>query len=301
MKGRSFIVATLTPVLFLLLLLSLFPIFYNIFISTTNMSLYHYTDYNFVGIDNYKTLVTSPVSDFFTVALWNIIYSLFSIVLPFVIGVAAAQSLIRLPRPFGVAVTPLLILPWVIPAFITVLIWKGLFNFNFGAINIFLDSLGLSSIPWLIDPRMARLSVILVSVWLGIPFMTVIARSVLKTIPEGIFEAARLDGSGAFTTFTRFTLPLTLRRMLPVLVLGFSASFNNFTAIYLLTAGGPTSPGSIGGAGATDIVISYIFKLTLISKRYGLAAAYAVVIFIFIGFLTIINMRLLKRGREEAF
>ncbi|MBN1572317.1 MAG: sugar ABC transporter permease [Deltaproteobacteria bacterium] len=296
-----FIFSTLAPIAFFLLVLSVSPILYNVYISTTNMSLYHYDSYDFVGLFNYITIFTSPVSDFFRVGLWNVVYSVVSIAVPFIIGVLAASALTRTPRFISATALPLMILPWVVPAFITILIWKGLFNYNFGAINLILERLGLSKTPWLMDPNLARLSVIAVSVWLGIPFMTTMATGIIRTIPNGVMEAARIDGAGPIAIFTSFTFPLVTRRMIPVLVMGFSASFNNFTAIYLLTAGGPTSPGSIGGAGSTDIIISYIFKLTLQSRRYGLAAAYAVIVFVAIGIITLYNLGWIRRGREEVF
>lgn len=299
--NATFIFSALTPIVFFVLIFSIAPIIYNAYISTTNMSLYHYDSYDFVGLSNYITLFTSPVSDFFRVGLWNVVYSIVSIAIPFIIGVLAASALTKTSRYISVPAWPLMILPWVVPAFITVLIWKGLFNYNFGAINLFLEQLGLGKISWLLDPATAKLSVIVVSVWLGIPFMTTMASGIINTIPKGIIEAARLDGAGPFATFSSFTLPLVTRRMIPVLVMGFSASFNNFTAIYLLTSGGPTNPGSIGGAGSTDIIISYIFKLTLQSRRYGLAAAYAVVVFVAIGLITLYNMRWIRKGRWETF
>jgi ABC-type sugar transport system permease subunit len=188
-----------------------------------------------------------------------------------------------------------------VPAFITILIWKGLLNYHFGAANGLFSLIGAGPVPWLIDPHAARISVLLVSVWLGIPFMTVTASGIIQTLPRGIFEAARLDGSGPASTFFFLTVPLIIRRMVPVLVLGASAAFTNFTAIYLLTAGGPTYPGAIGGAGATDILISYIFKLTLTGRRYGLAAAYAVVIFVIIGIVTVFNMRFFGTRKQETF
>jgi len=299
--ATAFLIGAVGPVLVLVLLLSVVPMVYNIYISSTNMSLYHYFDYEFVGLENYRLIFTSPVSDFTEVAAWNVIYALFSICLPFVIGVTAAGSLTRIPRTAVVFTLPILILPWVVPAFITVLIWKGLFNYHFGLINLALASLRLPEVPWLLSQQPARIAVLLVSVWLGIPFMTLMAYGILHTIPNGMYEAARIDGAGPSRTFASITLPLVFRRMLPVLVLGFSAAFNNFTVIYLLTAGGPMYPGNIGGAGATDIIISHIFTLTLMSRRYGLAAAYAVIVFLVVALVAAGSLFLLRRNREESF
>ena len=297
----AFILGSVGPVLALILLLSVIPMVYNIYISTTNMSLYHYFDYEFVGLENYRLIFTSPVSDFEKVAVWNAIYALLSIGLPFVIGVTAAGSLKRIPQNAVIFTLPIIILPWVIPAFITVLIWKGLFNYHFGLINLVLSSFRLPDIPWLLSQASARFAVVLVSVWLGVPFMTLLAYGVLYTIPDGVYEAARIDGASSSRTFVSITLPLVFRRMLPVLILGFSAAFNNFTVIYLLTAGGPMNPENIGGAGATDIIISHIFTLTLMSRRYGLAAAYAVIVFLVVALVTASSLFLLRKNREETF
>jgi arabinogalactan oligomer / maltooligosaccharide transport system permease protein len=301
MKTRPFIAAAVVPVVMLVVLLSIIPICYNVYLSTTDMSLFHYHDYRFVGAANYVTLFTSPVSDFARLLTWNVIYSLSCILIPFVVGVAAARMLMGSPRLLAAAARPLIVLPWVVPAFITILIWKGLFNYHYGAVNGILGLMGIGKVPWLIDPTGARVSVLIVSVWLAIPFMTVSASGIMQSLPAGIFEAARLDGAGPIRSFFSLTLPLVARRMTPILVLGFTASFNNFTAIYLLTSGGPAYPGAIGGAGATDIIISYIFKLTLMSRRYGLAAAYAVAVFVVVGAITIAAMRRFGRKREETF
>jgi arabinogalactan oligomer / maltooligosaccharide transport system permease protein len=301
MKNRPFIAAAVVPAVMLVVMLSIIPILYNVYLSTTDMSLFHYRDYRFVGVGNYVTLFTSPVSDFTRLLAFNIVYSLSCILIPFVIGVTAARILAGSPRLLAAAARPLIVLPWIVPAFITILIWKGLLNYHFGAVNGILASLGVGRVPWLIDPVGARVSVLIVSVWLAIPFMTVSASGVMQSLPAGIFEAAYLDGAGPVRSFFSLTLPLVTRRMIPLLVLGFTASFNNFTAIYLLTSGGPAYPGAIGGAGATDIIISYIFKLTLMSRRYGLAAAYAVVVFAAVGTVTVIAMRRFGKNRQETF
>jgi len=299
--ATAFVLGTVGPVLVLVLALSVIPMVYNIYISATNMSLYHYFDYEFVGLENYRLIFTSPVSDFGTVSAWNVMYALFSIGLPFIIGVTAAGSLKKLPRTAVAFTLPILILPWVVPAFITVLVWKGLFNYHFGLINLALTSLKLPAVPWLLSRGSARVAVVLVSVWLGVPFMTLLAYGILHTIPEGVYEAASIDGAAPSRMFVSVTLPLVFRRMLPVLVLGFSAAFNNFTVIYLLTAGGPMNTENIGGAGATDIIISHIFSLTLMSRRYGLAAAYAVIVFLVVALVAAGGLFLLRKNRGEAF
>lgn len=301
MKRRTFIAAAVAPTVMLVMLLSVVPILYNVYLSTTNMSLFHYHEYRFVGAANYIALFTSPVSDFARLLTWNLVYSLSCILIPFVIGVAAARILAASPRALAAAARPLMVLPWVVPAFVTILIWKGLFNYHFGAVNGLLGLFGIDKVPWLIDAAYARVSVLIVSVWLAVPFMTVTAASIMHGLPAGIFEAARLDGAGPIRSFWFLTLPLVFRRMVPLLVLGFTAAFTNFSAIYLLTSGGPAYPGAVGGAGATDIIISYIFKLTLMSRRYGLAAAYAVVVFAAVGTITIVAMRRLGKSRHETF
>jgi arabinogalactan oligomer/maltooligosaccharide transport system permease protein len=301
MKRGPFVAIAVVPTIMIVTLLSVVPIVYNVYLSTTDMSLFHYRDYHFVGAANYVDLFTSPVSDFTRLFAWNVFYSLACILIPFVVGVAAARMLIRSPRHLAAVARPLIVLPWVVPAFVTILIWKGLLNYHFGALNGLLALAGIGKVPWLIDPNPARAAVLLVSVWLAVPFMTVSAAGIMRGLPAGIFDAARLDGAGPVRTFMSLTLPLVTRRMIPVLVLGFTASFNNFTAIYLLTSGGPAYPGAIGGAGATDLIISYIFKLTLLSRRYGLAAAYAVVVFAALGLLTLLVMRRLLKRRGEAF
>ncbi len=140
MKSRSFIAAAVIPTIMIVMLLSIVPILYNVYLSTTDMSLFHYRDYRFVGGANYIDLFTSPVSDFARLFAWNIIYSLSCVLIPFVVGVAAALMLTRSPRGLSAAARPLIVLPWVVPAFVTILIWKGLLNYNFGALNGLLDS-----------------------------------------------------------------------------------------------------------------------------------------------------------------
>jgi ABC-type sugar transport system permease subunit len=159
------------------------------------------------------------------------------------------------------------------------LVWGGLLNGEFGVVNRILHL----NVQWLTDANWARLSCILVSTWLTVPYFFVVSMGALQAIPTELVEAARVDGGGPFQIFRRVTFPLLLVAVGPLLIASFAFNFNNFNNIYLLTRGGPTFTGGNGVAGATDILISYTYKLAIASglgNNYGLAAAITIIIFI---------------------
>jgi ABC-type sugar transport system permease subunit len=130
----------------------------------------------------------------------------------------------------------------------------------------------------------------MVNAWFGYPFMMTVCLGALQSISPDVNEAAQIDGAGAWVRFTKITLPLLRSATLPLTLGTFAFNLNNFGIVYLLTAGGPTT--SITGVnGATDILITYVYKLASVSQRYGLAAAFAVFIFIFVAGLSLINYR----------
>ena len=135
--------------------------------------------------------------------------------------------------------------------------------------------------PWLFDANWAKVSVILVSVWLTTPYFFLVSLGALQSIPAELTEAARVDGGGAWSIFRRVTLPLLLVAVGPLLIASFAFNFNNFNNVYLLTGGGPYT-GSSSIAGSTDILISYTYKLAIATGKgqdYGLASAVAIIIF----------------------
>jgi arabinogalactan oligomer/maltooligosaccharide transport system permease protein len=167
--------------------------------------------------------------------------------------------------------------------------WGGLLNVDFGQINLLLHQIGLSPVPWLTDPNWARFAVIMVNAWFGYPFMMTACLGALQSIPSDVNEAGMVDGAGLVTRFLKITFPLLRAATLPLIISTFAYNLNNFGAVYLLTAGGPTPPGS--NAGATDILPTYTYTLALTLNRYGLACAYAIVIFFFIATLTAVQMK----------
>jgi arabinogalactan oligomer / maltooligosaccharide transport system permease protein len=171
----------------------------------------------------------------------------------------------------------LLIMPYAIPAFLSLLVWQGLLNDDFGVVNRILHT----NIPWLFDGNWAKVSLIMVSLWLTFPYFFLVSLGALQSIPAELKEAARVDGGGAWQVFRKVTLPLLLVVVAPLMIASFALNFNNFGSIYLLTGGGPAA-GDQTVAGSTDILISYTYKLAFASGKgsdYGLASAIALIIF----------------------
>lgn len=286
------------PALLLMGLLSFIPNLYSVYLAFTNFSLFHYHDFQFVGLKNFgKILGSSEFGTFLRVAGWTVCWALFSVVFAAVVGLFLAIPLNREDLVGARVYRTLFIVPWAIPAFISVLMWQGLFNTSSGAVNGVLTSLGMSAVPWLDDPNWARFSVLLVNVWLGYPFMMTICLSALQSIPKSVYEAADIDGASNWLQFKALTMPLLRASLIPVLISNFAFNFNQFTAIYLLTKGGPTVPGS--EAGATDILITYSYKLAFDLYQYGIACAYAIIIFIVVAGVSGLNIKLTGAFDDE--
>jgi arabinogalactan oligomer/maltooligosaccharide transport system permease protein len=199
------------------------------------------------------------------------------VLISFAIGLFIAKVLdkpkLRMKRFYR----SMLVVPYAVPGFLSLLVFKGLLNEDYGLINKLIPF----DPPWLFDPWWARISVILVSVWLTTPYFMLVCMGALQSIPTELVEAARVDGAGRWQVFNKVTLPLLLAVVTPLLIASFAYNFNNFNNVYLLTGGGPTVDDQ-GVAGATDILISYTYKLAFESGKgqdYGLASAISIYIF----------------------
>jgi arabinogalactan oligomer/maltooligosaccharide transport system permease protein len=176
---------------------------------------------------------------------------------------------------------------------LSVLVWAGLFTSETGVI----DRIFHLSIPWLTDSFWARIAVLIVELWMTFPYMFLITTGAIQSIPQEILEAAEIDGASPLKSFRLIKLPLVLRTLAPLLVAAAAMALNNFGAIYLLTGGGPTFSNSNGNAGATDILISYTYKLAFNSQEgnnYGLASALSILNFILVGCISIYGFRRMK-------
>jgi arabinogalactan oligomer/maltooligosaccharide transport system permease protein len=183
------------------------------------------------------------------------------------------------------------------PGFAMLLVWRDMFNTDFGLIN---RLLGLD-VDWMGTPWAARFALILVNTWLGYPYMFLITTGALQAIPRELTEAARIDGASGWRSFRRVTLPLLLVALTPLLIASFAFNFNNFNAVFLVTGGGPFPPDS-PQAGATDLLITYTYRLAFggSGAQYGFAAAISVYVFLIVAVFSAIAFRR-TRQHEEVF
>ncbi len=250
-----------------------------------------------VGFRNYWSILANPAvsGPFGRVFLWTVLFAGLSVLTTFVLGLAIALLLNDPYLKFRRLYRVLVIVPYTIPAVISILVWRGLLNTNLGIVNHILMQLFHFKVPWFDDPMWAKAAIVMVNLWLGYPYMMIVSLGALQSIPGELYEAALVDGATWRQRFTKITLPLLLIPLAPLLIGSFAFNFNNFNLIYLLTGGGPPIPGSQTPAGATDILLSYAYNLAFkggSGNQFGLAAAVSVIIFIIIATISAVNFRL---------
>ena len=267
----------------------IFPVLVTLFMAFTNYDFYHIPPANlidWVGIKNFTNILfLSSYRDAFTsVFSWTVIWTLCATTLQITLGIFTAvisnQAFIKGKRFFGV----IFLLPWAVPAFITILSFSNMFNDSIGAINTQvlplinqLPFVEIGQIAWKTSALWSKVAIIMIQGWLGFPYVYVMTTSILQSIPEDLYEAAKIDGASAIQRFKEITLPMIFMVAAPTFITQYTGNFNNFSMIYLFNDGGPGSVG--GGAGATDNLISWIYKLTTgTSPQYSMAAAITLII-----------------------
>jgi arabinogalactan oligomer/maltooligosaccharide transport system permease protein len=241
-----------------------------------------------IGLENFSAVVNDPLvrDPFVRVFIWTFAFAGLTVLFSFALGLFLAITLDKPGLRFQRLYRSLLVIPYAIPGFLSVLVWAGLLNDDFGVVN---NVLGLN-VPWLFDANWAKVSIIIVSTWLTFPYFFLVAMGALQSIPGELVEAAKVDGGSRFQIFRRVTLPLLLVAVAPLLIASFAFNFNNFGNIYFLTGGGPPSNDQ-SVAGATDILITYTYKIAFESGKgqdYGLASAVSIFIFFIVGAISAI-------------
>jgi arabinogalactan oligomer/maltooligosaccharide transport system permease protein len=242
-----------------------------------------------VGFANFDRLINDPLvrRPFVRVFIWTFFFAVSTVLISFAIGLLLAIALDKNGMRFQRLYRSVLVIPYAIPGLLSILVWSGLLNDRFGVVNQAFHI----HIPWLFDPNWAKVSVILVSVWLTFPYFFLVSMGALQSVPSELYEAARVDGGGGWQVFRKVTLPLLLIAVAPLMIASFAFNFNNFNNIYLLTAGGPAMNES-SVAGSTDILISYTYKLAIATGKgqdFGLAAAITIIIFLIVATISAIS------------
>jgi arabinogalactan oligomer/maltooligosaccharide transport system permease protein len=293
----------ISPGMIMLFIATIFPLIFSVLLAFTSYDLYHSPPaklIEWVGFQNFRDIMTLSTwrMTFIKVFSWTVIWTISSTVSIFALGLFLAVVLNHKKIKGRNILRTILMIPWAIPAFVSMLIWRGLLNYNFGQVNKLLAIIGIDKIPWLEDIMWARISVLLVNLWLSFPFVMALCSGVLQSIPESLYEAAEVDGASVVQKFTGITLPLVLRQIAPLMIMQFAFQFNNFGIIYLLNNGNPPQFG-YQGAGGTDILISWVYKLTMDKLKWNYAAAISILIFIVVAGFSIYQFRRTNSFKEE--
>ncbi|WP_288722584.1 sugar ABC transporter permease [uncultured Enterococcus sp.] len=295
------------PAYLVMIVAIIFPVMVTLFMAFTNYDFRHIPPANlidWIGFSNFTNIFTlsSYRDTFVKVFSWTVIWTVLATTLQITLGILTAvvanQKFVKFRRVFGV----IFLLPWAVPAFITIMSFSNMFNDTAGAINTqvipLLNNLpfvDIGNIAWKTDPFWTKTAIILIQGWLGFPYIYVMVSGILQSISEDLYEAAKMDGANALQRFRNITLPAIFLVAAPTFVTQYTGNFNNFSMIYLFNEGGP---GSLGGnAGSTDILISWIYKLTTGgSPQYSIASALTLIIS-----FVVISISLLVFKKTNAF
>jgi multiple sugar transport system permease protein len=279
--------AFLSPALIVLGLVILYPLLNTFWLSFQHKVLIRPYQDHFVGTTNYlKALTDAEVR---TMAWHTIVFTLCSVGAKVVIGMLGAL-LLNVKMRGAAWVRSFYMLPWLVPSVVAAMVWRWIFNDQFGIANEMLRRLGLAHIQWLSHDLSAMFCVILVDVWRGLPLMTLLLLAGLQSIPQETLEAAMIDGAGVWQRFWRVKLPLMGSVLFMVGTLSLIGTFNSFNIIYVMTGGGP--------AHATDILVTYVFRIAFSAFDFGYAATLSILIIVLITILTLLYGRLLNRKEE---
>jgi arabinogalactan oligomer / maltooligosaccharide transport system permease protein len=284
-RRRAFLSLCLVPALVFLVLALVYPLFYNVFVSLSDAGIYNIRDWRITGLKQYLLVFSDPVfwTTFSRTVLWTAMCTSLQVLLGVVLAAVLHQDFVR-GRPVW---RLLLLLPWAMPQYIMALTWRGMFARDEGAVNAVLALFAIPAVDWLHSPAAAFLAMVLVNVWMGFPFMMVVALTGMRSIPDSVYEAAQLEGAGWWWQFTQLTAPLLRPVMLPATTLGIIWNFNSLNLVWLFTDGGAP-------ADSTHILSSYVYKTAFTYYRFGWSAALSVVIFAIL-FLAV--QGLLQAGR----
>lgn len=290
-----------------IILFTILPILFMIFIAFTNYDINHTPPANlftWVGLDNFNQLLNwssegiNFSATFGEILSWTLIWAIFSTFTNYFLGMGVAMLInkkgIRLKKFWRT----IFVATIAVPQFISLLYVSKMFA-NDGIVNGFLRNLGFNALPFFTNKNWARVMVILINIWIGIPYSMLIVTGILMNIPQDLYESAKIDGANPFQQYIKITLPYMLFITGPYLLTSFISNMNNFNVIYLLTGGAPTSTSLTGGAGYSDLLITWLYKLTIDNSDYKLAAVIGIIVFLVVSFISLIIYNFIPSIKNE--
>lgn len=300
---KNFIKIMLLPGALAVIFFVILPIFITVLVSFTNYSNPNHIPprnlVDWVGFDNFINIVKLNIwsNTFISLAIWTVIWAIGSTFLNYGCGLLLALLTTRNDIKFKGFWRTIYILPYAIPGFVSLLVFRLMFS-GVGPINNLLVSLGFEKIPFFTDATTAKVMLLIINTWLGAPYFMILISGALTNIDNSMYEAAKIDGASRWQQFKSITMPILLFQTAPVLILSFAFNFNNFSAVYLLTGGGPINS-SYRYAGSTDILITWVYKLTKEQSQYNIASVISIILFIFIASISTWNFIRSKSFTEE--
>ncbi|MBU5470407.1 sugar ABC transporter permease [Falcatimonas sp. MSJ-15] len=307
-EGKAFPIMGLAPSVVLVVFFVLVPLVFSALVAFTNYSAPNNIPPNntvdWVGFDNFAAMFggnATWTAAFGRVAVWTLVWGILATVTCYFGGMIMAVVLHESKIKFAPVFRTIFILPYAVPSVVSMLVWKNLLNGSFGVVNRTLMQWGLinSPIPWLSDPTMAKFVCVLINLWAGFPYFMMLTTGTMTAISEDVYEAARIDGASKFYIFKKITLPLVLYQTMPLIIMSFTHNINNFGAIFFLTGGDPVVADTTStSAGGTDILVTWIYNLTVNLLKYNYASVLAVMIFIVLAPFAIWQFRKTKSYKE---
>ena len=298
----------MTPPFIGIVLFTIMPLIYMISMAFTSYSVKgdHLVLFNWVGLDNFKDVLTlgSEVGkSFWGVLIWTVVWAVFATTLNYILGMILGLIINRKGTIFKGFWRFCFILSIAVPQFVSLMIMRTMLQPK-GDVNLLLRALGILGegkyLPFFENATWARITVIVINLWVGIPYTLLQVTGILQNIPEELYEAARVDGANTVTIFWKITLPYMLFVTTPYLITQFTGNINNFNVIYLLSGGAPVDVGDT--AGKTDLLITWLYKLTVDKQYFNTGAVIGIITFIILSVVALITYhRSGSYKNEEAF
>jgi len=253
-----------------------------------------------IGFANYSRMLLDADfrGPFVSIFVWTVLFAGLTVLFSTALGMTLAVLLEWEGLKYRGLYRTLLFLPYAVPGFISILVFKGLFNQNFGEINAILDAVFGIRPAWFADPLLAKAMLLIVNTWLGYPYIMILCSGLIKAIPSDLYEASAIAGAKPLTNFFKITAPLIAKPLTPLLISAFAFNFNNFVLISLLTDGRPDFLNTKLPAGTTDILVSYTYRIAFTDsgQNFGLAAAISTLIFVMVAIMAMVQLKITQRA-----